>query len=160
MRRADIDWLHLTEHVKDQVPGNVFGGGTFSDFFQQNLSLHLYYKNILQSTSCQIWDFCLLNEVIYWPCDLKFVYPTMNLTFLGMIIVELNFLRNFAFTVLNYFVSKKVVMPNIFSLLSEALWLGINSCYSIPFSKKEHNIISSRVISSHRGPMYIETPCI
>ena len=28
------------------------------------------------------------------------------------------------------------------------------------WNKKEHNIISSRVISSHMGPMYIETPSI
>ena len=28
------------------------------------------------------------------------------------------------------------------------------------WNKKKHNIISSRVISSHIGPMYIETPCI
>ena len=27
-------------------------------------------------------------------------------------------------------------------------------------NKKEHNIISTRVISSHMGPMYIETPYI
>ena len=28
------------------------------------------------------------------------------------------------------------------------------------WNKKEHNIIISRVISSHMGPMYNETPCI
>ena len=42
--------------VKDQVLGNVFGG-TFSDSFRQNLSTHPYSQDILQSTSCQVWDF-------------------------------------------------------------------------------------------------------
>ena len=28
------------------------------------------------------------------------------------------------------------------------------------WNKKEHNIIINRVISSHMGSMYIETPCI
>ena len=28
------------------------------------------------------------------------------------------------------------------------------------WNKKEHNIIISRVISSHMGSVYIETPCI
>ena len=48
-----------------------------------------------------------------------------------------------------------------FRLLSKALWLRINSCYSILFSNLKQNkkkyIIISRVISSHMGPMYIET---
>ena len=51
---------------------------------------------------------------------------------------------------------------NIFPPLSKAMWPRINCCYSIQFSnhKNEHNIISSRVISSHVGPMYIKTPYI
>ena len=39
----------------------------------------------------------------------------------------------------------------------------VNSCYSILFSnlkQKKYNIISSRVISSHMGPVYFETPYI
>ena len=55
------------------------------------------------------------------------------------------------------------MMQTIFSLWFKALRLRINSCYSILFShlkrKKEH-IIISRVISSDKGPMYIETPYI
>ena len=56
-------------------------------------------------------------------------------------------------TVLNDF----VVTQNIFPLLSKALRWRINSCYSILFSnlkQKTYNIIISRVISSHLGPMY------
>ena len=37
-------------------------------------------------------------------------------------------------TVLNDFVSKLVVMKNIFPILSKVLWSRINSRYSIPFS--------------------------
>ena len=52
-----------------------------------------------------------------------------------------------------------------FPLVSKALWSRINSYYSILFSnlkqkKKKKHIIISRVISSHMGSMYIETPCI
>ena len=50
-----------------------------------------------------------------------------------------------------------------FPLLSNTLWSRINSCYSILFSNLkqiEHNIIISRVISSHMGPISIETPYI
>ena len=49
--------------------------------------------------------FCILVEVIYWPCGLKFVYPAINLAFLGMIL-KLNSVRNFACTILDDFVSK------------------------------------------------------
>ena len=42
-------------HGKDQVLGNVFRG-TFSDSFRQNLSPISHCQDILQSTSCQIWD--------------------------------------------------------------------------------------------------------
>ena len=48
--------------------------------------------------------------------------------------------------------------------MSKALWSRINSCNSILFSKsvtkKEHNVIISRIISSHVGIIYIETPGI
>ena len=43
-------------HVKDKVLGNVLGG-TFSDSFGRNLSLYPHCQDMLQSASCQIWDF-------------------------------------------------------------------------------------------------------
>ena len=43
--------------------------------------------------------------IVYLPCGLKFVYLTIDLAFVG-IIVKLNFLKNFACTVLNDIVSK------------------------------------------------------
>ena len=55
-------------------------------------------------------------------------------------------------------------MHNIFLLLSsKALWTRIKSSYPRLFSnvkQKENNIIISRVISSHMGLIYIETPCM
>ena len=56
MARAEIDWLYPTVHVREQVLRNIFGG-TFSDSFRQNLSLHPHCQNILQLTSCQICNF-------------------------------------------------------------------------------------------------------
>ena len=53
-------------HVKDKVLRNIFRGA-FSDFFKQNLSPYPPCQDILQSTSCLIWDFlpfcwsCLLT---------------------------------------------------------------------------------------------------
>ena len=46
MTRAEIDRLFPTVHVKDQVLGNIFGG-TFSDSFQKNFSLHQHCHNII-----------------------------------------------------------------------------------------------------------------
>ena len=64
-------------------------------------------------------------------------------------------------TVLKDFVSKLVVIQNIFPLLSKALWSTIDSCYCILFSnlKQKNNIISSSswVNRYHMGPTYIET---
>ena len=58
--------------------------------------------------------------------------------------------------VLNDFLFKSVV--------SKPLWSRISNNYSITISKSEtkkgHNIIISRVISRHMGPMYVETPYI
>ena len=56
--------LYPTVHVKDQVLGNIFRG-TFSDSFRQNLPTHPHSQGILQSTSCQVWNFCLLFEFVY-----------------------------------------------------------------------------------------------
>ena len=60
-------------------------------------------------------------------------------------------------TVLNDLGSKLFVTQ---FFLSEAFSSRINSCYTILFSnliQRGHNIIISRVISSHIVPMYIET---
>ena len=67
-------------------------------------------------------------------------------------------------TVLNDFVSILVVPQNIFHLLFKALWSRLivvvfsNLKLKKKKKKKEHSIIISRVISSHMGSLYIETP--
>ena len=78
-------WFFVTKHMKDQVLENVFGG-TFLGSSRQNLSLHPHCHDILQSTSCRSGFFCLHVSIVYWSCGLKFVYPTINLAFLVMII--------------------------------------------------------------------------
>ena len=103
MTRAEIDWVYSTVHVKDQVLWNVFGG-TFSVSFRQNLTPHIHWTFCSQLPA-RSGIFCLFIGVVYWPCGLKFVYLTMNLAFLG-IIVKLNLLQNFTCWLLNDFVSK------------------------------------------------------
>ena len=73
-----------TMYVKDQVLGNIFRG-TLSDSFQQNLWLHSHCQDILRLTPTRYGIFCLLLAAVYCPCGLKLVYPTINLTFLGII---------------------------------------------------------------------------
>ena len=85
MLRAEIYWHYSTGNMKDLVPGNVFGG-TFSDSFCQRLLPHSHYRDILQSSSCQIWDFLPSFVEVYWPGGMKFVYPTINLAYLGIIV--------------------------------------------------------------------------
>ena len=74
--------------------------------------------------------FCHLVEVVYWPCGLTFVYPTLNLAFLG-IIVKVKLLVKFC---LQDFVSKSVT--KYFSSLFLGIVIGsrINSWCSILFS--------------------------
>ena len=83
--RAEIDWLYPTVHMKDQVIGNVFRG-TFLDSFQQNLSPHPHCQNFCSHFPTWSRIFCFLVEVVYWPRGLKFVYPTINLAFLGIMV--------------------------------------------------------------------------
>ena len=85
MIRAEIDWLYPTMHLKNPVLGNIFRG-TSSDSFRQNLSLHPYCQDILQSTSCHIRDFLPSYCGGLLTCGLKSVYPTINLPFLGIIV--------------------------------------------------------------------------
>ena len=51
------------------------------------ISHHIY---IARKSLCQLPAksglVCLLNELLYWPCGLKFVYPTINFTLLRIIV--------------------------------------------------------------------------
>ena len=63
--------------------------------------------------------------------------------------------------VLSDFVFIYVLMQNIFLCCprnrDQGVIVVIVYCFQI-WNKKEHNIIISRIISSHMGSMYIETP--
>ena len=128
--------------------------GTSSEGLFQTPSNRISHRIHIVRTSCsqlpvRSWIFCLLVKVIYWPCGLKSEYATINLAFLG-IIIKLNFLRNFACTVLNDFVSKKVGAQNIFPLLSRSLRSMIYNCYCLLSSnlkQKEHNIIIRKILA-------------
>ena len=140
-----------TMHVQNQVLRNFFGG-TFSDSFQQKRSLcsHCHYG--LQSTSCHFRRFfAFLSKLFTDPMP-------WNLAFLG-ISVKIKLPAKFCLHSFEWFSLQICSDAKYFSLLSKALWSRINSCYSILFSnlqtKKEHNVISSRVISSHMGSLSI-----
>ena len=105
--------------------------------------------------------FCLLVEVVYWPCCLKFVYPRINLTFMGLILkskLPVKFwLDNFEWF---YFEISSEAKYFFLSCLRYCDWglIVVIVYYFQIWSKKEHHIIISRVINSHFGSMYIETP--
>ena len=86
MKSAEIDWLYPTVHMKDQVLGNVLGAGLF-----RTPSDRISYRIHIVRTSCSQLSarygmFCFLVEAVYWPCGLKFLYPTINLAFLELIV--------------------------------------------------------------------------
>ena len=112
----DPSLIFLTNmHVKDQVLWNVFGE-TFSDSFRQNLSPYPHCQIFCCELPTRSRIFCLLYEVVYWPCHLKYVYPTINLAFGGIIVdVKLPIC-----SVFNDFVSKLVMQ--IFFLLCLRHW--------------------------------------
>ena len=78
--------------------------------------------------------FCLLVEVVYWPCGLKFEYPMINNT--TLLVVEL-----LSVIWVSYILRQPIVVI----------------VYYFQIWNKKKNIISSRAINSHMGLMYIET---
>ena len=89
-----------TMQMKDHFLGNVFWE-TFSDSFRHNLSgIHVFRASCSQLPA-RSGIFSLLVEVVYWTFGLKFQYPTLNLSFLG-IIVKVKLPPNFAWTVLSF----------------------------------------------------------
>ena len=161
MTKAEINWLYLTGHMKDQVLGNVFGG-TFSDFLRQSRSPHLHCQDIWLSTSCQIWNFLLSCWSCLLSSGLKFVFLTKNLTFLE-IIVKPKLPAKFCLHSFEWFCLQISSDPKVFlscrRLCDQGLIVVILYYFQI-WNKKENDIIICRVISSHMGPIYIETPNI
>ena len=117
-------------HMKDQVHGNVFG---------ETPSNRISHYIIIVRTSCSQFPtrseiFCFLVAVVYWPSDLKFVYLSINLAFLG-IIVKVKLLRFFFAQFWMIFSPIKSWRKIFFPPLSKALWSRVNSYYRILFSK-------------------------
>ena len=92
MTKGKIDWHPPTEHVKGQILEKILEG-IFLDTNRINQRIHIVGRSYSQ-LSARSRIFCLLVGVIYWPWGLKFVYSTINLAFLE-IIIKLNFLQNF-----------------------------------------------------------------
>ena len=68
----------------------------------------------------------------HWPSGLKFVYPTINLAFPG-IIVQFKLLGKFGWHSLEWF-CRQISDVKYFSSLVQGMVIDINSCYSILFS--------------------------
>ena len=140
-------------HVKDQVLGNIFGG---------NLSLPPHCQDSLQSTSYQIRDFLPSSWGYLLTLWLEICVPNDKLGFSGDNCKSLTFCEILLAQIW------KILSPNkwrkIFFISCERhcdQWLIVVLIYYFQiWNKKEHNIIISIVISSHMGPMYIETPKI
>ena len=105
----------------------------FLDSFRQNLSPHPHCQGILQSTSSQIWNF----------------RPSSSENLLAQ--------------------SRKILPPNeqwrkifLLSFARHCDWglIVVMIYYFQIWNKQEHIIIISKVISSHMGLMYSETPHI
>ena len=83
----DRNWLTLSNSARERPSSwerlrKDFFGGT-----SDGISHHIH----IVGTSCSQLParsgiFCPLVEVVYWPSRLKFVYPTINLAFLGIIV--------------------------------------------------------------------------
>ena len=143
--------------VKEQVLGNIFWR-TFSSSLQQNFSPHTHCQNILLSTSCQIWEFLPSGWGCLLICVLKIYFA-----FLG-IIVKVKLPAIFCLHNLEWYCLQISSDAKYFFLSwprcgDQGLIVVIVYYFQI-WNKKEHNIIISRVISSHMVPMYIETHCI
>ena len=109
---------------------DFFWGGTLSNW----ISNHIYTV----MTSCSQLPvrsgfFCFHVEVGHWPCGLKFVYPMINLAFLG-IIVKIKLPAKFCLHSFEWFCLQISSDARYFFSPSKALWSRINSCYSILFS--------------------------
>ena len=135
--------------VKDQILGDVFGGTPFDSIS------HLIH---FVRTSCnQLPEryaiFCLLVEVVYWPSGLKFMYPTINLAFLW-IIIKLNFQWKFACTVLKNWC--KIVFFSCSRHCDPELVIVIVYSFQI-WNKKKNTILLVIELRAVTFFMYIET---
>jgi len=109
---------------------------------------------------------CLLVDVVDWSCGFKFVNPTINLAFLG-IIVEVELPAIFGLHRFEWFRLQISSDAKYFLLFCprhfKFVWLLIIRCYGLLFANlknKKNNINIGRVISTNMGCKYSGTPCI
>ena len=129
MTRAEIDCLYPTVHMKDQGLWNVFSVvvGLFWTPFNW-ISHRIQIVTSCSQLPARCGIFCHLVEVVYRSCGSQFLYPTINFTFLR-IIVGLNFLK-ILLAQIWMILSRNKSWPNIFfPFLSKALWSRINHIY-------------------------------
>ena len=85
MTRVEIDWLILQCMWKTKFLVKSFEG-----FFRTSFSRILHCIHIVRTSWNQLpvrfGIFCRLIEVVYWPSGLEFVYPMINLAYLGIIV--------------------------------------------------------------------------
>ena len=140
MTRAEIHWLSAREIPRSWKR-------LWRDIFRQNLSSHPHCQDILQSTSCNIWDFLQSCWGCLHPWGLTFVYSKINLDFLG-IKGKVNLLRFFSCTVLYDFVSELAVTQNIFLSCPKHFYrrLAVVIVYYFQIlNKRERNIIIVKI---------------
>ena len=132
MTRAEIDWLYPTVHEKDKFLRTSSGRllRASSDKIFHCTHIVRTFSNQLLVRSGVV---CLLVEVVYWPCGWKFVCPTINFAFLG-IIIKAKLPAKFYLHSLERFCLQISSDAKYFPHLSKTLWSRINNCYSLLFS--------------------------
>ena len=131
-----------TIHVKDQVLGNALRGIFRSLFDRISHHIHIFRTSCSQPLA-RSWNFCLLVDVVYWTCGLKFMNPMTNLSFLG-IIATVKLASKLCLHRFEWFCLPVSSDTKYFTLLSKTLWSTIDSCYCFLFpnlKQKRHNIL-------------------
>ena len=141
---------------------------TSSEWHFQTPSHRISHHIHIVRTSCRQLSarygiFWILVQVVYWLCDLKFLYQMVNLAILGIIVkgkLPTKFwLHSFEWFCLQVRNDTKCISLSYTRHCDQAL-IVVRVFYFLIWNKKEHNIIISSVISSHMSSMYIEMPYI
>ena len=133
----DRNWLILSHSVRerqsswDRIPHHI----------------HIFRTSCIQLPA-RSGIFCLLVKVVYWPGNLKFVYPMITLSFLG-IIVKLKLPAKFCLHCFEWLCFQISSDTKYFFVSRDGGLIVFIVYYFQIWNKKEHNIIISRVISSH-----------
>ena len=134
--------------MKDQELRNVFKE-TFSDSFRQNLWPHIAV-NFLPDQGYSAFFLSLFTDIVAG------ILSTQR--YILGVIVKFNLSVEFFLHSFEWFCLQINSDINYFCVFSNALWLRITVYCSQIWNRKEHNLLSSRVISSQMGPTYTDTP--